>query len=200
MNLDLHEKHANEILRAELKIEKDWTVQTVNGLWQVESPSDLAQAISEDFADNLEDEETIREIIDHHCKAIGTPEKGRIFLYTSPNKHFRMLATASPRDLLTGTQAFLDRLDLDQLRFARDAVDERINAKIEEEKRTVWRVCDRVMCRGNFREENYLGAVAFMAEEAIRLNSEAGSKRPRELELRLVAERVVDSEYEEYFE
>ncbi|MCX9039822.1 hypothetical protein NLN82_27925 [Citrobacter portucalensis] len=92
----------------------------------------------------------------------------------------------------------LKEYDLDQLRSLRDNVVELINSKQEEEKKTVWRVVDRYLCWGNFREDEYLLAVACLADKAKELHAEPTSDRC-DRELQIVAKRVAISEYEAYF-
>lgn len=88
--------------------------------------------------------------------------------------------------------------DLEQLRSLRDHVLERINSKMEEEKKTVWRVVDRWTCWGNFHEGEYLLAVECLASKAKELDADPISDR-QDRELQIVGERVVISEYEGYF-
>lgn len=88
--------------------------------------------------------------------------------------------------------------DLDQLRALRDNVLELINSKLEEEKKTIWRVVDRWRCWGNFREDEYLLAVVCLANKAKELDANPASDR-KDRELQIVGERVVASEYEDYF-
>lgn len=92
----------------------------------------------------------------------------------------------------------LNGYDLCQLRSLRDNVTERINSKLEEEKKTVWRVIDRWTCWGNFREDEYLLAVACLANKAKELDADADSDR-QDRELQIVGKRVVASEYDAYF-
>ena len=53
------------------------------------------------------------------------------------------------------TTDWIAALTIDQLRFARDAMDEKIKAAEAQPKRTVWRVSNGSICEGNYREEEF---------------------------------------------
>jgi len=53
------------------------------------------------------------------------------------------------------TTDWVAALTLDQLRFARDAMDEKIKAAEAQPKRIVWRVCRGGVCETNYREDQY---------------------------------------------
>ncbi|MBF57681.1 MAG: hypothetical protein CME80_08185 [Halomonas sp.] len=101
-----------------------------------------------------------------------------------------------------GIPKYLARLDTDQLYNAQSIVADLIKRKTDETKRVVWRVCDDFMCLGNFREEEYLKAVDFMAEKAKEKHSEEPPGRlwHKELQIELKPQRVPESEYESFFE
>ncbi|WP_405470635.1 hypothetical protein ACGTI2_08355 [Morganella morganii] len=90
----------------------------------------------------------------------------------------------------------IEGLDIDQLRNFRDAINEAISQKEEETKRTVWRVCDRWMCLGNFREDDYLSAVDLLVETAKQRNAEGDMES---MSIEIVRQRVPESEYESWF-
>lgn len=89
------------------------------------------------------------------------------------------------------------RMDKMQMESLLEYLQERIREKREEEKRTVWRVCDKYLCLGNFREDEYLKAAEFLLEKAKEMSNDH-SLTDKERQLDLVAERVPASEYEEY--
>ena len=79
-------------------------------------------------------------------------------------------------------------LDLDQLRSLREFVGDLIARKESETRRTVWRVCSDGICYGNFREEEYLKAVAFLAEKAAEIDADPTSdRRDRRMRFYLIA-------------
>ncbi|WP_426783102.1 hypothetical protein [Pseudomonas atacamensis] len=58
-----------------------------------------------------------------------------------------------------GTDAWVATLTLDQMRYARDQMAEKIKAAEALPKRTVWRVSNGSICEGNYREEDFEKAV-----------------------------------------
>ncbi|WP_426618316.1 hypothetical protein ACP3TY_19915 [Pseudomonas rustica] len=54
-----------------------------------------------------------------------------------------------------GTDAWVATLTLDQMRYARDQMAEKISAAEAQPKRTVWRVSNGSICEGNYREEHF---------------------------------------------
>lgn len=88
--------------------------------------------------------------------------------------------------------------DLSQLNSLSEFVGELITRKKNQDKRTVWRVCSWGMCHGNFREDEYLKAAAFLLEKSKEIHADENSCR-RDRQLEIVGERVPDSEYEGYF-
>ena len=129
-----------------------------------------------------------------------------MFSFTPPLGHededFCYLVSATKRDLEMGTDKYLARLDEDQLYYAQEAIEGLLKQKREESSRTVWRVCNDFMCLGNFREEDYIKAVEFMSEQAIKRHEEEpkDSLHARGLEIEIKAEKVPESEYESFFE
>ena len=90
----------------------------------------------------------------------------------------------------------IEGLDIDQLRNFRNAINEAISQKEEEQKRTVWRVCDRWQSYGNFRDDDYMGAIDRLVETAKKLNHE---NDVYSMPLSIERERVPESEYEDWF-
>ncbi|EES7498731.1 hypothetical protein GW737_11630 [Escherichia coli] len=89
--------------------------------------------------------------------------------------------------------------DLDQLRSLCEFVGDLIARKENEPRRTVWRVCADGICFGNFREDEYLKAVAFLAEKAAEIDADPTSGwRDRRMEI--LSHRVIESEYESWFD
>lgn len=96
-------------------------------------------------------------------------------------------------------------LDRDQMASLRSYIGELIAEKDHEEKRVVWRVCSGGVCYGNFRTEDYAGAVACLADLGARKLLEGmvdGRIRysTRDLEIRIVSEETPASEYESWFD
>jgi len=54
-----------------------------------------------------------------------------------------------------GTDAWVATLTLDQMRYASEALGEKIKAAAEAPKRNVWRVCRGGFCEANYREDDY---------------------------------------------
>ncbi|NWC09304.1 hypothetical protein HX776_10805 [Pseudomonas agarici] len=54
-----------------------------------------------------------------------------------------------------GTDAWVATLTLDQMRYARDQIAEKIKAAEAQPKRTVWRVSNGTFCEGSYREEEF---------------------------------------------
>ena len=57
--------------------------------------------------------------------------------------------------LHVSTPEWVATLTLDQLRYAREAMDAKIKAVEESQKRTVWRVCRGGACEANYREDDF---------------------------------------------
>lgn len=194
------EEEAIEQVRAECRIAADWQPRQFSGVFRL--LDDVGRTTGVLAALTGHDEETIRQALIGQISFHYLPEDSIALTFASPDGEDSVLTVMSPRDQKAGTKAYLDRLDLDQLRYVSEEADRRIQAKTQEEKRTVWRVCDDSMCRGNFRDTQYLEAVAFMAEEGKRLYAEhegKGASRPRDMRLELVPMRVAESEYESWF-
>lgn len=88
--------------------------------------------------------------------------------------------------------------DLSQLNSLREFIQELITSKNNQSKRTVWRVCSWGICHGNFREDEYLKAAAFLLEKSKEIHADEHSCR-REKQLEIIGEKVPESEYEDYF-
>lgn len=54
-----------------------------------------------------------------------------------------------------GTNEWIGALTLDQMKYARDQMDEKIKAAEAQKKRCVWRVARGGVVEGNYREEDY---------------------------------------------
>lgn len=92
----------------------------------------------------------------------------------------------------------IEGYDVEQLRNLRDIISEKICNKEKEEKKIVWRVVNRGICYGNFREEQYVKAAEFLLEHAKETDAESSSGR-LDRHLELISERVPQSEYEDWF-
>ena len=88
-------------------------------------------------------------------------------------------------------------LDLDQLINFRNVISDAIERKQDEKKLIVWRVISRRLCFGNFRHDEYMKAVEKLAAQAKEF-LDAGDEYSMNIEI--VAEKVPESEYEEWFE
>jgi len=71
--------------------------------------------------------------------------------------------------LSVGTDAWVETLTLDQLRYAREAVDKKIKAAEDSPRRTVWQVCRGGIIDAYYREEDYAKA----ADHLIRIYRES---------------------------
>ena len=67
-----------------------------------------------------------------------------------------------------GTDQWVATLTIDQMRYACEAMGEKIKAIEDSPKRTVWRVCRGGYCEANYREEDYEKA----AEHLLRIYKE----------------------------
>ncbi|WP_262020281.1 hypothetical protein [Pseudomonas sp. Pse35] len=54
-----------------------------------------------------------------------------------------------------GTDAWVETLTLDQMKYARDQMTGKIKAAEAQPKRCVWRVCRGGLAEGNYREEDF---------------------------------------------
>jgi hypothetical protein len=108
-----------------------------------------------------------------------------------------------------GTDEWIGALTLDQMRYARDQMAEKIKKAEEQPKRIVWRVCVGGWVNGNYREEEFERA----ADHLIRIFKERFTKEAQDFIAEpygtfqfareiphIVPERVTQLEYEtEYF-
>lgn len=95
-----------------------------------------------------------------------------------------------------GTDAYLRKLDLDQLRYCRDRANELIDEKEREKKRVVWSIEDRDVRLATYADTEYLKAAERLLEEA--RNNAVHPQHPRLMELHLVAIFVPESEYSDW--
>lgn len=101
-----------------------------------------------------------------------------------------------------GYKEMIKGFDLEQLENFHSVISGAIAEKKAEETKIVWRVCDRWLCKGNFREEDYLKAVDFMAEKAKKAHEDLKDKlirSSRDLCFEIQIELVPISEYENWF-
>ena len=96
-------------------------------------------------------------------------------------------------------------LTIDQLRFARDAMDEKIKAAEAQPKRTIWRICCSSTCIANYREDQYEKAAdhllrifkeTFMEEAADYVKKPFGTETFRRQLPSIEVERCTQFEYE----
>ncbi|EPB8130347.1 TPA: hypothetical protein PXP79_001614 [Yersinia enterocolitica] len=96
----------------------------------------------------------------------------------------------------------INGLDLEALENFHSVISGAIAEKKAEETKIVWRVCDRWTCKGNFREEDYLKAVDFMAEKAKKAHKDRKdglTRSAKDLLFDIQLKRVPLSEYEDWF-
>ncbi|KTG25436.1 hypothetical protein AWR38_01305 [Idiomarina sp. WRN-38] len=200
-----HEQAAEQKLRDECDIPESWTAT----IWEssvrfIGETGAVSRAIAEKYG--IGDWMGISQMIIGATTPMLIPEHCRMFAFKPPEGHVAegrsFLLTATKRDLEMGTEKYLSRLDEGQLLYAQDAISDLLSAKKNEQKRTVWRVSDDWVCLGNFREDDYLGAVEFMAAKAKeKCVSEPNDRlRHKSLQIGIYPERVPESEYESFFE
>ncbi|AXN57773.1 hypothetical protein [Acinetobacter phage ABPH49] len=85
-------------------------------------------------------------------------------------------------------------LGLDDLSSLSESLENRRALLRDEEKKTVWRIVDRWMCYGNYREEDYVRAAQGLAAHATKIFND-GERDRGDLELHIQAERLPASEY-----
>ncbi|MBT2773791.1 hypothetical protein J7J47_16330 [Halomonas sp. ISL-60] len=199
------EREAEQQLRDECRIPDDWSGKAITiDMFFLSDHSRLARDITQAYG--IDDSFEVSRMIREACTRLCVPEGLRMFEFVPPAGHemegYSFLLTATKRDMEMGIPKYLGRLDTDQLYNAQSIIAELIKKKTDEPKRVVWRVCDDFMCLGNFREEDYLKAVEFMAEKAKqKYADEPNDKlRHKQLQIEIKPERVPESEYESFFE
>lgn len=101
-----------------------------------------------------------------------------------------------------GYKEMINGFDLESLENFHSVISGAIAEKKAEETKIVWRVCDQWLCKGNFREEDYLKAVDFMAEKAKKAYGDLKdelTRSSRDLCFEIQLQRVPVSEYEDWF-
>lgn len=95
------------------------------------------------------------------------------------------------------TRDYLNQLNLNQLRFARDTAAELIAQKEAAPRVLLWQVCDENSVLEHFPKEDYLKAAEFLLERAKKnaLNHELKAYR-KKLELTFIT--VPESEVQDY--
>jgi hypothetical protein len=97
-----------------------------------------------------------------------------------------------------GTEAYLKKLDIDQLRRARDLAIQMLEAKEAEQKLVVWCVEDKMSRITWFSDADYVKAAEYLLEEARENAKSPQNLRPMDKELHLVPVLVPESEYESW--
>lgn len=95
------------------------------------------------------------------------------------------------------TRAYLEKLDLDQLKFARDVAIELITAKEAEPKHLIWQVCDDYLALKHFAANDYLAAVEYLLNKAKQLALDPATQ-PCRKKLQIDYIRVPASEIKDY--
>jgi hypothetical protein len=104
-----------------------------------------------------------------------------------------------------GTAEWVAALTLDQARYAREKMDEKIKAAEAMPKRIVWRVCRGGVCDGNYPEDQYEKAAdhllrifkdKFMEEAADYVKKPYGTETFRRELPSIEIERVTQLEYD----
>lgn len=93
------------------------------------------------------------------------------------------------------TREFLAKLDLDQLRHAKDLATELLAAREQEQRLPVWEVSDASFRLAVFPSEGYLRAAEFLLAKARENAVSQPPARPRAMQLQLSARMVPASEY-----
>lgn len=94
------------------------------------------------------------------------------------------------------TREFLSKLDLDQLRHAKDLVGELLAERQKEQKKLVWIVGDEDIRLKSFSSDGYLQAAEFLLSQA--RENVVRKRRPRDMQLHLAAKLVPASEYDKW--
>ena len=97
-----------------------------------------------------------------------------------------------------GTNEYLNRLDLDQLKYARDRANELIAEKENGQKLVVWCLEDRDTRLETFADGDYVKAAESLLEKARQNAASLQNLPPRDKELHLVPIFVPASEYPEW--
>lgn len=104
-----------------------------------------------------------------------------------------------------GTDDWVKTLTLDQMRYARDQMADKIKAAEAQPKRIVWRVCRGSVCEANYQEDQYEKAAdhllrifkaKFMDEAADYVKKPYGTETFRRELPSIEIERVTQFEYE----
>jgi hypothetical protein len=98
---------------------------------------------------------------------------------------------------MAGTRTYLEKLSLDQLRYARDAAIEMIAEREKEQMLVVWCLEDRSARLEVFADSDYVKAAEKLLELARANAASPQNLRPRDKELHLVPIEVPGSEYAE---
>ncbi|VVN74708.1 hypothetical protein [Pseudomonas fluorescens] len=103
------------------------------------------------------------------------------------------------------TDDWVAALTMDQLRYARDLMDEKIKAAEAQPKRVVWRVCCGGLCLANYQEDQYEKAAdhllrifkeSFMEEAPDYVKKPYGTETFRRTVPSIEIERVTQFEYD----
>ena len=97
-----------------------------------------------------------------------------------------------------GTREYLAKLNLDQLRYARDAAAEMIAELEKEQKLVVWSLGDRDTRLKTFADSHYVQAAEELLKTARENAASPQRMKARDKELHLVALFVPASEYAEW--
>lgn len=97
-----------------------------------------------------------------------------------------------------GTREYLGKLNLDQLRYARDAAEEMIAELEKEQKLVVWCLEDRDTRIDTFADADYVKAAEKLLEIARDNAASPQNMKARDKELHLVPIFVPESEYAEW--
>lgn len=97
-----------------------------------------------------------------------------------------------------GTREYLGKLDIEQLRYARDAAEEMIADLEKEQKLVVWCLEDRDMRLETFADSDYVKAAEKLLQTARDNAASLRNMKARDKELHLVPVFVPASEYAEW--
>ena len=90
----------------------------------------------------------------------------------------------------------IEGLNIDQLKDFREVISQAITQKQREKMRLIWRVRNRWNTFGDFREDDYLGAVNRLVETANKLNADGDTYS---MSISIEQWPIPESEYEGWF-
>lgn len=96
------------------------------------------------------------------------------------------------------TTDYLNTLNQEQLKFARDYADSLLKTLNQQPRKTVWTVEAGYINVAHFKEHQYIECAEKLLEYA-KQNIPTDFKLSQDYELHLVSRRLIESEYDEWF-